>query len=148
MRVRFLVFLLLFVFVFPVFSAVKTESGSGSMGKPSVKFKEWQVGRSPKGTDTNNKAQKSFITSTEEGCYFTASVVYNGNQGDNVSPIDPKTIKWTLTGQDPSSLKLQPPETNWSGKHPSKLAGTSFNVVGTISLPAVVRVHKVCLSRG
>ena len=89
------------------------------MGKPSVKFKEWQIGRSDKNTDSKNDNPTSFITSTEKECHFTASVVYNGNQGDSVSPIDPKTIKWTITGQEPSSLKLQPPETNWSGSHPS-----------------------------
>jgi hypothetical protein len=65
MRGKFFVFLLLFVFVCSLaFSATPYNSGSGSMGKPSVKFKEWQVGRSPKGTDTNSKEHKSFITST------------------------------------------------------------------------------------
>ena len=93
MRMKSLVFLSVFllvsVFVLPSFPAATTNSGS--MGKPSVKFKSWQVGRSPKGTDTNSDDQKSFITSTEEECYFTASVVYDGNQGDNVSPIDPES---------------------------------------------------------
>ena len=140
MKVRFVVFLFVFgLVVSPVFSATTqpANSGSSTLGKPSVKFKEWQIGRSDKNTDTSsyNHNPTSFITSTETECHFTASVVYDGNQGDSVSPIDPKTIKWTLTGQDPSGLELQPPKTNWSGSHPSKLAGTSFNVVGTISVP-------------
>ena len=143
MKVRFVIFLFVFgLVVSPVFSATTqpANSGSSTLGKPSVKFKEWQIGRSDKNTDTSsyNHNPTSFITSTETECHFTASVVYDGNQGDSVSPIDPKTIKWTLTGQDPSGLELQPPKTNWSGSHPSKLAGTSFNVVGTISVPAVV----------
>ncbi|MYB00598.1 hypothetical protein F4X90_13110 [Candidatus Poribacteria bacterium] len=102
-----------------------------------MKFEAWQIGRSPKNTDTNsaNHNPTSFITSTEEECHFTASVVYDGNQGDSVSPIDVSTIKWTLTGQAPSSLAIKTSEKNWSGKHPSRLAGTSFNVVGTISVP-------------
>ena len=121
MRGKFFVFFLMFAFVVPVFSVVKMESGSGSMGKPSVKFKEWQVGRSPKGMDTNSKEQKSFITSTETVCWFTASVGYDGNQGDNVSPIDPSTVSWTIIQADPSSMKLQTSQKNWSGKHPSVL---------------------------
>ena len=139
MRIRFFVFLLLFVFVMPVFSAVNTNSGSGSMGKPSVKFKSWQVGRSSKGTDTNSKEQKSFITSTETVCWFTASVGYNGNQGDNVSPIDPSKVTWTV--ENPSHGMVldttEPLEKNWSGdSHPSKLAAsTSFNVVGKLRVP-------------
>ena len=117
MRGKFFVFFFMFVFVFPVFSAVETQSGS--MGKPSVKFKSWQVGRSPEGTDTNSKEQKSFITSTEEVCYFTASVGYDGNQGDSVSPIDPSTVQWTVPVADPSDMALVNSQKNWSGKHPS-----------------------------
>ena len=139
MRVKFFVFLLLFVFVCsPVFSAVNTQSGSGSMGKPSVKFKEWQVGRSPKGTDTNSKEQKSFITSTEEVCYFTASVVYDGNQGDNVSPIDPSKVTWSIEKESHGmTLDETSMSQNWSGdSHPSKLAvTTSFNIVGKLTVP-------------
>ena len=141
MRVKFFIFLLLFVFVCPfVFFATPYNSGSGSMGKPSVKFKEWQVGRSPKGTDTNSDEQKSFITSTEEECYFTASVVYDGNQGDNVSPISKVTwsVEGPAEGGKPShGMSLVSIDQNWSGpKHPSKLdPSTSFNVVGKLTVP-------------
>ena len=139
MRVNFFIFLLLFVFVcWPIFSATSYNSGSGSMGKPSVKFKKWQVGRSPKGTDTNSKEQKSFITSTEEVCYFTASVVYDGNQGDNVSPIDPSKVTWSVENESHGMDFVETSvEQNWSGpKHPSKLASsTSFNVVGKLTVP-------------
>ena len=54
------------------------------------------MGRSEKGTDTTSKVHKSFITSREDVCYFTASVGYDGNQGDNVSPIDPSTVTWRV----------------------------------------------------
>ena len=140
MKVRFVIFLFVFGFVVsPVFSATTqpSDSGSSQLGKPSVKFKEWQIGRSDKNTDSNNDNPTSFITSTETECRFTASVGYNGNQGDSVSPIDPSTISWTVIDADPSSLALDTSsvQKNWSGKHPSKLAGTSFNVVGTISVP-------------
>ncbi|MDE0426703.1 MAG: hypothetical protein OXN25_17775, partial [Candidatus Poribacteria bacterium] len=138
MREKFFIFLFLCVFVFPVFSAVKTDSGSGSMGKPSVKFKSWQVGRSPKGTDTNSDEQKSFITSTEEVCYFTASVGYDGNQGDSVSPIDPSKVTWEIVEKPSHGMALDGElQENWSGaKHPSKLdPSTSFNVVGKLKVP-------------
>ena len=146
MRVKFFIFLFLFVFVCSlVFSATPYNSGSGSMGKPSVKFKEWQVGRSPKGTDTNSKEQKSFITSTEEVCYFTASVGYDGNQGDNVSPIDPSKVTWSV--ENPShGMQLVESESdkNWSGaKHPSKLSpNTSFNFVGKLTVPQHIETGK------
>ena len=95
MRVRFFVFLFLFLFaiVFPVFSATtrQSDSGSSTLGKPSVKFKEWQIGRSAVGTDPTHIVHTSFITGTQEECRFKASVGYNGNQGDNVSPIDVST---------------------------------------------------------
>ncbi len=149
MRVRFFVFLLLFAFVFAVFLTVKTGSGltvqtgsgsgsgSGSMGTPSVKFKSWQVGRSPQGTDTTSKEQKSFITSTEEVCYFTASVVYNGTQGDSVSPIDPSKVTWAVENPSHGMSVDGDLQGNWSGeKHPSKLAAsTAFNVVGKLNVP-------------
>ena len=149
MRVRFFVFLLLFAFVFAVFLTVKTGSGltvqtgsgsgsgSGSMGTPSVKFKSWQVGRSSAGTDTTSKEQKSFITSTEQVCYFTASVVYNGTQGDSVSPIDPSKVTWSVENASHGMSVDGALEGNWSGeKHPSKLAAsTSFNVVGKLKVP-------------
>ena len=140
MRVRFFVFFLMFSAVFPLYAATTKKSGSSQLGKPSVKFKEWQIGRSDKNTDSNehNPNPTSFITSTETECHFVASVVYDGNQGDNVSPIDLKTIKWTIMDQDPSQLALDTSSVkkNWSGSHPSKLAeSTSFNVIGTISVP-------------
>lgn len=153
MRLKFFVFFLMFGIVgFPVFSAVNTESGSSTLGKPSVKFKSWQVGRSDVGTDPTNIVHTSFITSTQEECRFTASVVYDGNQGDNVSPIDVSTISWTVIHADPSSMALDTASVkkNWSGsKHPSKLdPSTSFNVVGTISVPAVVGSRTVTLNDG
>jgi hypothetical protein len=138
MRDIFFVFLLLFVFVLPVFSATQqpADSGSSQLGKPSVKFKSWRVGRSPEGTDTNSQEQKSFITSTEEVCWFRASVVYDGNQGDSVSPIDASKVTWSV--ENPShGMTLETSEKNWSGaKHPSKLdASTAFNVVGKLKVP-------------
>ena len=108
------------------------------MGKPSVKFKSWQVGRSPKGTDTNSDEQRSFITSTEEVCYFTASVGYDGNQGDSVSPIDPSKVTWEIVEKPSHGMALDSElQGNWSGaKHPSKLdPSTSFNVVGKLKVP-------------
>ena len=128
-------FFYLFSVVLPVFSATSTTSGSGS--KPDMKFDSWRVGRSPKGMDTNNKVQKSFITLTEEVCYFTASVVYNGNQGDNVSPIDPSKVTWSIEKPSHGMSVEGDLKGNWSGsKHPSKLAAsTSFNVVGQLKVP-------------
>ena len=94
MRVRFFVFLFLILFVCsPLYSATtnqpRSDSGSSQLGKPSVKFKEWEIGRSAKGTDDGNKLHLTFITSTGTSCRFMAVVRYDGNQGDNVSPIDP-----------------------------------------------------------
>ena len=143
---RFLFFFYLFSVVFPIFSATQRQSDSGSslLGKPSVKFKSWQIGRSDKSTDSSNDNPTSFITSTQDKCHFTASVGYDGNQGDSVSPIDPSTVSWTVPNADPSSMKLVTSQKNWSGtKHPSKLdPGTSFNVVGTISVPAYTPTAK------
>ncbi len=104
-------FLFLLSVVSHVFSATNRRSGSGSV--PKMEFRSWRVGRSPMGTDTNSKDQKSFITSTEEVCYFTASVGYDGNQGDNVSPIDPSTVQWTVPVADPSSMALVSSQKNW-----------------------------------
>ena len=145
MRLKSFLFLFLFVFmgtpVYPV-TQMQSDSGSGPLGKPSVTFKEWQIGRSQKSSDSSNTAPNSFITSTETTCRFIASVGYNGNQGDSVSPIDPSTVSWSVMDADPSSLSLDTASvsTNWSGKHPSKLdPGTSFNVVGTINVPTFSR---------
>ena len=99
----------MFVFVgFPVFSATQqpADSGSSQLGKPSVKFKKWQVGRSAVGTNPTNIVHISFITSTQEECRFSASVGYDGNQGDSVSPIDPSTVSWTVPHADPKKWKL------------------------------------------
>ena len=150
MKVRFFVFLFLFLFVLPSFAAAQTQpdSGSSTLGKPSVTFKAWQIGRSPRNTDTNsansaNHNATSFITTSERVCRFTASVGYDGAQGDSVSPIDPDTVSWSVIDQDPSNLALveSSVDKNWSGdKHPSKLdPGTSFNVVGEINVPAFSR---------
>lgn len=144
MRLKSFVFLFVFVFTIPTFSAVNMQSGSGSMGKPSVKFKEWQVGRSLKGTDTTSKEQKSFITSTETVCYFTASVGYDGNQGDNVSPIDPSKVTWSIENESHGMALDGVLKKNWSGEsHPSKLAAsTSFNVVGKLTVPQHIGTSK------
>ncbi len=131
MRVRFFVFFFMFGIMLPLFLATTRQSGSSSsqLGKPSVKFKEWQIGRSDKNTDSRNDNPTSFITSTQDKCHFTASVGYDGNQGDNVSPIDVSTISWTVIDQDPSSMALVTSKKNWSGdSHPSKLdPSTLFN---------------------
>ena len=84
-----------------------------------------------------SKEQKSFITSTEEVCYFTASVVYNGNQGDSVSPIDPSKVTWSVDNLSHGMSVDGALKGNWSGdSHPSKLAAsTSFNVVGKLTVP-------------
>ena len=151
MRVRFFVFFFMFGIMLPLFLATTRQSGSSSsqLGKPSVKFKEWQIGRSDKNTDSRNDNPTSFITSTQDKCHFTASVGYDGNQGDNVSPIDVSTISWTVIDQDPSSMALVTSKKNWSGdSHPSKLdPSTLFNIVGTISLPAYQPTPKPDLCR-
>lgn len=151
------VFLFLILFVCSLLYSATTNqqgsnSGSSTLGKPSVKFKEWQIGRSDKSTDSSNNNPTSFITSTQDKCHFTASVGYDGNQGDNVSPIDTSTVEWTVIDADPSSMALDTSSVkkNWSGaKHPSKLdPSTSFNIVGTISVPAVVGSRTVTLNDG
>ena len=145
MRVRFFVFFLMFSVVLPLYAATTqpADSGSSQLGKPSVKFKSWQVGRSPKGT-VQNTEQLSFITSTEEECYFTASVVYDGNQGDNVSPIDPLKVTWSIENESHGMALEGNLKKNWSGdSHPSKLAAsTSFNVVGKLSVPQHIGTSK------
>ena len=131
-------FLFTFSVVFGGFSAQQTGSGSGT-NVPLVKFKEWKVGRSDKGTDKDNTVHISFITSTETTCWFSASVGYvGGSQPKNTSPIDPKTVAWDVIGAshkmklDKSSVKK-----NWTGKDPSTFdTGTSFNVVAKLIVPA------------
>ncbi len=153
MRVRNFVFFLLFVFMFPVFLAVTTNpgsgAGSGSMGsqpkkKPTVKFKSWKVGRSDRGTDTTSTEQKSFITSQENACNFTASVGYDNIQGDDVSPIDPSTVTWSVGNLSHGMTLEGELQNNWSGNsHPSQLAtSTSFNVVGKLSVPNHIGTSK------
>ena len=67
------VFLLVSVFVLPSFPAATTNSGSGSMQNPTIKFKSWQVGRST-GHNADNREHRSFITSTETTCQVLAVV--------------------------------------------------------------------------
>lgn len=74
MRIKFFVFLLVSVFVLSTFAAETQQSGSGSLPKPAMEFKSWQVGRSDVGMDPTNIVHTSFITSTQEECHFTASV--------------------------------------------------------------------------
>ena len=129
------VFLLVSVFVLPSFPAATTNSGSGSMQNPTIKFKSWQVGRST-GHNADNREHRSFITSTETTCQVLASVGYNGNQPRNTAPIDPKTVRWEFIE---FSRHLSLPDNamthNWSDSHPSRLSGTtSFNVLATLTV--------------
>jgi len=117
--------LCLFLFTFSVlfrgFSAQQTNPGSGSKVAPSVKFKEWKVGRSDKGTDENNKVHISFITSTQTLCRFSASVGYvGGSQPDNTSPIDPATVVWSVVdASHQMTLDTKSVKKNWTGPDPS-----------------------------
>ena len=65
MRIKFFVFLLVSVFVLPAFAAETMQSGSGSLPKPAMEFKSWQVGRGSVSSDINNIVHTSFITSTD-----------------------------------------------------------------------------------
>ncbi len=129
-----------FLYLFPVL-------GSDSMkAKPSMKFKEWQVGRSDKGTDTSNEVHLSFITSTQTLCRFTASVGYgNIPNKQNTSPIDPNTVVWSVVGASHNmKLDKKSVQQNWSGSSPSNMAAdTSFNVVGSLTVPKVVGTRTV-----
>ena len=79
MRMKIVVFLFVFACaIVSVFSATTMNSGSGSRSKPSMAFESWQVGRSPVGSNINHIVHTSFITSTETGCRFKASVGYRG----------------------------------------------------------------------
>ncbi len=132
--------LCLFLFTFSVlfrgFSAQQTNPGSGSKVAPSVKFKEWQIGRSAKGTDTSIAVHLSFITSTQTLCWVSASVGYNGNQPQNTAPINPDTVSWSFPANHGMELDEDSVSTSWSGPHPSKLSGyTSFNVVAQLNVP-------------
>ena len=75
MKMKSFVFLFLLSVVFPAFSATQqpADSGSSQLGKPSVKFKSWEIGRSGISTDAGNKLHLTFITSTGTACYFTAT---------------------------------------------------------------------------
>lgn len=122
------------------------ESGSGSTVAPLMKFKEWQIGRSAQGTDKNDTEDLSFITSTQVLCSFKASVGYfGGSQPPNTSPIDPSTGTWTVIDASHNMvLDTKSVKKNWSGKHPSKLdVSTSFNVVGSLTVPKVVGTRTV-----
>ncbi len=138
----FCIFLLVFSVVFHGFSALETGSGSGSnsgsMNAPLVKYKEWQIGRSDKGTNSSDKVHTSFITSTKTECRFKASVGYQGgSQPQNTSPIDPDTVKWDVIDANHSmTFDKSSMSKNWSGKHPSKFdTSTSFNVVAKVTVP-------------
>ena len=139
MRIKFFVFLLVSVFVLPAFAAETMQSGSGSLPKPAMEFKSWQVGRGSVGSDINNIVHTSFITSTETECRFTASVGYKGGNlpRGSVSPIDPDTVVWSIV--DPNggmALADDSLKDNWSGSHPSKLSSTTlFNVIGKLTVP-------------
>ena len=136
MRMKSFVFLFVFAFVLPSFSATSTRSGSGSLTPPKMAFKSWRVGRSPTGTNTTNKMHLSFITSTETECWVKASVGYKGgNQPLNTAPIDLKTVKWEFIDRSTGMELAEPPGSNWSGSHPTRLSGTtSFNVVAKLTL--------------
>ena len=143
MRMKGFVFLsvflfVLFAFVMPSLSAVNTDSGSDSMSPPTVKFKEWQIGRSEqKGTNKDNTVHTSFITSTEKICWFTASVGYDGEQPENTAPINPETVLWdVIDASHDMDLDETSKTKSWSRSHPSKLSGTtSFNVVAKLTVP-------------
>ena len=138
MRKRYFVFLFAFAIVLPCFSTLNMNSGSGSMNKPLMKFKEWQIGRSDKGTNSSDKVHTSFITSTKTECRFKASVGYHGgSQPQNTSPIDPDTVKWDVIDANHSmTFDKSSMSKNWSGKHPSKFdTSTSFNVVAKVTVP-------------
>ncbi len=134
---KIVVFLCLFSFFqFPVFSATTTRSGSGSV--PEMAFRSWRVGRSPMGTDTSSKVQKSFITISETECWVSVSVGYKGGTlpRGSASPIDPSTVEWEFSDLRKGWAEAEAPGTSWSGLHPSKLSGrTSFNVLAKFSLP-------------
>ena len=151
MRIKFFVFLLVSVFVLSTFAAETQQSGSGSLPKPAMEFKSWQVGRGSVGSEINNIVHTSFITSTETECRFTASVGYKGgNQPQSsVSPIDPDTVVWSIV--DPNhgmALADGSLKHNWSGSHPSKLSGTtSFNVIGKLNVPEYKPTPKPAICR-
>ena len=132
-------FSVVFIVVLRGFSS---SSGSDSMGVPNVAFKKWKVGRSDEGTDTDNAVHISFITSTETTCWFSASVGYvGGSQPDNTSPIDPKTVTWTVP-EASHKMKLDTTSVtkNWTGADPSSFdANTSFNVVAKLTVPSFNR---------
>ncbi len=127
-------------FVFYLFSV--SGSDSGQKGTPPMEFKSWQVDRSDKGTDSNDKKHKSFITSTQTLCRWTASVGYqSGIDASSTSPIDPSTVKWSV--EDAShgmKLDTKSVKQNWSGPDPSQLdTSTSFNVIGALTVPPYKR---------
>ena len=129
-----------FIVVLHGFSSLQTGSGSGSKKAPSVKFTSWSVGRSS-GTDTSKAEHLSFITSTGTSCQFSASVNYQiivQNQKQNTSPIDPSTVKWTVTGASHKmKFDTNSVSSNWTGPNPSNLdTGTAFNMVAKLKVPA------------
>ncbi len=141
----FSVFLLIVLSCFSFFYLFPVLGSDSTMTIPSIKFKEWQVGRSDKGTDINKDEHKSFITTTQTSCHFRASVVYASDPSQNTSPIDPSTVVWSITGASHNmSLNKKTLKHNWSGSTPSQMASdTSFNVVGSITVPEVVGTRTV-----
>ena len=61
MRVRFFLVLLMFAFAIgvSVFSATTINSGSGSLPKPMMEFKSWQVGRGSVGSNIDSTVHTS-----------------------------------------------------------------------------------------
>ena len=111
-----------------------------------MEFKSWQVGRSDKGTDTTDTEEKSFITSTQTLCRFIVSIGYQaGIVAKNTSPIDPNTVKWSVVdASHKMKLDTESVKKNWSGSSPSDMASdTSFNVVGSLTVPKVVGTRTV-----
>ncbi len=133
MKVKCLVFLLIFVFsiMMPSLSAVNTNSGS-TLSAPSLVFKSWRAGR-------GEQNETTFITSEETTCWVVASVGYSENLPRNTTaPIDPSTVSWAFTLTHEMSLESL--STSWSGSHPSKLLdNTSFNVLAKLSVPKHTR---------
>lgn len=150
MRNRFFAFCVFLLFVFLCISFVYLYSVSGSesgkKGTPALEFKSWQVGRSDKGTDTTDKEEKSFITSTQTLCRFLVSIGYqSGIVASSTSPIDPATVKWSVVdASHKMKLDAKSVQQNWSGSSPDKMASdTTFNVVGSLTVPKVVGTRSV-----
>ncbi len=144
----FCILLFAFSIMFRGFTAQQTgsETGSGSKVEPPVAFKKWRIGRSPETTSS-----KTFITSTQELCRFSASVGYGEiTNKANTSPIDPTSVGWSVTkGSNEIALKEGSVQHNWSGPNPARLDSTTrFNVVGVVTVEKVVGTRVVQTSKG